>query len=80
VQTKRVPAELRARTLSAYLTITLVAGAIGLFIGAPVMQAAGVRTVFLLVALAHTIGGFFFVRVTLRASKLPAAVKSEELV
>lgn len=80
VQTKRVPAELRARVLSAYLTVTLVAGSAGLFIGAPVMQAAGVRTVFLLVALAHTIGGFFFVRVTLRAAQVPATVKSEELV
>lgn len=80
VQTKRVPAELRAKVLSAYLTVTLVVGSAGLFIGAPVMQAAGVRTVFLLVALAHTIGGVFFVRVTLRAAQVPTTVKSEELV
>lgn len=78
-QTKRIPAELRARTLSAFLTITLVAGAVGLFIGAPVLQGAGVRAVFLMVALAHTIGGFFFVSVTLRAARLPVAVTSEEL-
>jgi MFS family permease len=82
VQTNRIPPALRAKAMSAFVTISLLAGALGLVAAAPLMQAANVTSVFVLVALLHSVGTFFFVSAAIRAAPAtdPAAHREPEPV
>ncbi len=67
VLTTRPPASIRPHSMTAYMTITLVAGTIGLASAGPVVEHVGLRAVFVGIALIHTIGAGPFVLAALRA-------------
>ncbi len=79
VQTARTPPPLRAHAMAAYLTITLVAGAVGLAAAGPALESAGFSATFLAIAAIHTVGAIPFVRAALRerGRYAPASVADE---
>jgi predicted MFS family arabinose efflux permease len=70
VLTARAPAALRPHAMAAYLTVTLVAGMVGLAAAGPTLEHVGFRTVFLGIAVVHTVGAIPFLRAALRERSL----------
>ncbi len=66
VQTTRAPRSVRPHAMAAYMTLTLVAGAVGLASAGPVVEHVGFRAVFVGIALVHTIGSPPFILAALR--------------
>jgi MFS family permease len=66
IQTTRAPASVRPHAMAAYLTITLVAGTLGLAAAGPVVDHQGFRALFVAIALIHTIGSGPFILAALR--------------
>jgi hypothetical protein len=56
--------------MAAYLTVTLVAGMVGLAAAGPTLEHVGFRTVFLGIAVVHTVGAIPFLRAALRERSL----------
>jgi MFS family permease len=67
IQTNRIPKALRAKALSAFMTITLLAGAAGLAGSGPLIEAAGFRWLFLVLAVLQVVGTIWFVLALVRA-------------
>jgi MFS family permease len=66
--TLRTPAQLRAKTMLAFVTITLAAGGAGLIVTGPAAQAFGVRTLIACGAAIATISSLGFAAATSRAA------------
>lgn len=61
MQTNRTPTPLRTQSMSAFVTLILTAGSLGLAVTGPALAAVPPRTVFLAVAILHAIGSAFAV-------------------
>ena len=71
VQTARTPAALRPHAMAAYLTVTLVAGMVGLATAGPTLEHVSFRAVFVGVAVVHTVAAIPFVLAALRERPRP---------
>ena len=69
VQTSRLPRAVRTQALTASLTISLLAGGVGLACAGPALGHFGLHPVFLGIATIHTIGGVIFTAAGLRARR-----------
>jgi len=69
VQTSRLPRGVRTQALTASLTVSLLAGGIGLALAGPALGRFGLHPVFVGIAAIHTLGGVVFVRAGLRARR-----------
>ena len=69
VQTSRLARAVRTQALTASLTISLLAGGIGLAVAGPALGRFGLHPVFVGIAAIHTVGGVFFTRAGLRARR-----------
>ncbi|HEY7197541.1 MAG TPA: MFS transporter [Gaiellaceae bacterium] len=73
VQSARAPASVRPHVMAAYLTITLLAGMIGLASAGPTLEHIGFQAVFVGLAAVHTAGAVPFVAASLRERALSGA-------
>jgi predicted MFS family arabinose efflux permease len=67
MQTNRTPETLRTQSMSAFMTLILVAGSIGLAVTGPALDVVPPRAMFGAVAVLHTVGTFFSVIAVRRA-------------
>ena len=74
IQTLRIPPALRARTLTAYGTVFAVVTPLGLLAAGPVLDAFGVRPVFVAVAAIQTIAMAAISYAALRARQAPESM------
>ncbi|MFC6084476.1 MFS transporter [Sphaerisporangium aureirubrum] len=68
MQIERMPPHLRAQGMSAFVTVVLAAGAVGLAISGPVAETLAPRAVFAIVAALYTAGSLLTVVATTRAA------------
>lgn len=66
IQTSRTPAPIRPHAMAAYLTITILAGMVGLASAGPTLEHVSFRAVFVGIAVVHTAGAIPFVAGALR--------------
>jgi len=73
VITTRTPAALRAKVMTAVLTMALLAGPVGLLAVGPLLSSWGARPVFALVAVGQLLGSLIFAVTALRGAPGPTA-------
>lgn len=66
VQSVRAPASVRPHAMAAYLTVTILAGMVGLASAGPTLEHVGFRAVFIGIAVVHSVGSVPFVLAALR--------------
>ena len=71
VQTARTPAAVLPHAMAAYLTVTLVAGMVGLAVAGPTLEHVSFRAVFVGIAAVHTVCAIPFVLAALRERPRP---------
>jgi predicted MFS family arabinose efflux permease len=78
VITTRTPPALRAKVMTAVLTVALLAGPLGLLVVGPMLESLGPQKVFLVIAAGQTAAVLFFAAVVLRRPAEPVAVPTPE--
>jgi MFS family permease len=73
VQTARIPARFRPKAMTAYLTVTLLAGVIGLALAGPTVEAFGIDALMAAIAAVQTVATLMFSTAGLRALRQRSA-------